>query len=165
MTWLAIQCSTLPRWHALIGTTKKRARPLNLEGADNFRPRRHGLCLQRGGKYEVYIGRDGKEVYLGVFDTIEEAIAARRAARRESPKKRLTRIRSSKERTRRPLRDRFVEKMGAPDPITGCQEWLGCCTGGAHDGSGKYGYFAITSDKLRSAHRVSHELFMPIPRN
>jgi hypothetical protein len=57
----------------------------------------------------------------------------------------------------RSIYDRFVEKMGAPDPVTGCREWLGNLTGGKPDGSSKYGYFGMNG-KDRPAHRVSFEI-------
>ena len=44
---------------------------------------REGVC-QLGGRWKAYISREGKQTYLGVFDTEAEARAARAKAEEEN---------------------------------------------------------------------------------
>ncbi|TCJ01567.1 hypothetical protein [Cytobacillus praedii] len=39
-----------------------------------------GVCLFEGGKYRAYISRKGKRKYLGLFDTVDDAVNARKEA-------------------------------------------------------------------------------------
>ena len=53
--------------------------------------------------------------------------------------------------------ERFEEKMGRPNEVTGCIPWAGC-----YQSTG-YGYFYLDG-KMMTAHRAAHLLYIgPIP--
>lgn len=59
-------------------------------------------------------------------------------------------------RVRRPLAERFAEKVSV-NPITGCHEWTGCTSGG-------YGQISDANSRPVLAHRAAYEMaYGPIP--
>ena len=50
------------------------------QGLKNRKPGGGVCCANSGEKWKAYIYVDGKQVYLGTFETKEAAIAARKAA-------------------------------------------------------------------------------------
>src|SRR6516162_8768691 len=92
--------------------------PVNVSGEEAVQPRRNmemstdsrnlplGVSMD-GRRYRARIRVHRRERYLGNFDTVEEAAAARRAAEKAK------------------LRDRFMANVGPLDPVTTCREWQG----------------------------------------